>query len=101
MAVKGPSWSRPALSRACQKTYLATESPWNDLSRGATHQIDGADEEAQKLGIRPVASGVRTEDEGLYPIQHRYWLDTMRAALELEDAHDGQGAAEKAQTPAS
>ena len=102
--------------RSCQKTYLADAAQWNDLSRGATHQIDGADEEAQKLGIRPVASGVRTEDEGLYPIQHRYWLDTMRAALELEDAHDGKGvdgkgvdgkgvdgkgAAEKTRTPAS
>lgn len=97
--------------RSCQKTYLADAAQWNDLSRGATHQIDGPDEEAQKLGIRPLASGVRTEDEGLYPIQHRYWLDTMRAALELEDAHDGQGvdgqgvdgkgAVEKARTPAS
>ncbi|MFC9909780.1 benzoate 1,2-dioxygenase large subunit [Streptomyces sp. NPDC127197] len=72
--------------RSCQKTYLATAAPWNDLSRGAVHQIDGPDEAAQRIGINPIASGVRTEDEGLYPIQHGYWLDTMRNALDLEVA---------------
>ena len=25
-----------------------------------------------------------SEDEGLYPIQHRYWLETMRKAAEAE-----------------
>lgn len=52
--------------RACQHTYRATAAPWNDLSRGAVHQIAGADEDAKRLGISPIASGVRTEDEGLY-----------------------------------
>ncbi|GAA4857450.1 benzoate 1,2-dioxygenase large subunit [Saccharopolyspora rosea] len=70
--------------RACQKTYAAAAAPWNDLSRGAAHQIDGPDAEADKLGLRPIASGVRTEDEGLYPIQHGYWLRRMREALEAE-----------------
>jgi benzoate/toluate 1,2-dioxygenase alpha subunit len=72
--------------RSCQKTYLATSAPWNDLSRGVTHQIQGPDEDAKKLGIHPVASGVRTEDEGPYPIQHGYWLSTMREAVKTEDA---------------
>jgi benzoate/toluate 1,2-dioxygenase alpha subunit len=72
--------------RSCQKTYLAESAPWNDLSRGAVHQIDGPDEDAKKIGIDPIASGVRTEDEGLYSIQHGYWLDTMRKALDLEAA---------------
>ena len=70
--------------RSCQKTFLATAAPWNDLSRGATHQIDGPDEDAEKLGLKPLASGVRTEDEGLYPIQHGYWLKTMREAVAAE-----------------
>lgn len=70
--------------RSCQKTYLAAGPSWNDLSRGAEHQIDGPDEDAAKLGLNPIASGVRTEDEGLYPIQHGYWLRTMRAAVEAE-----------------
>lgn len=72
--------------RSCQKTYLATAAPWNDMSRGATHQIDGPDEDAKKLGINPIASGVKVEDEGLYPIQHGYWLDQMRKAVDAEEA---------------
>ena len=28
-----------------------------------------------------IASGVRTEDEGLYPIQHGYWKEVMDKAL--------------------
>ncbi|MEU6119758.1 benzoate 1,2-dioxygenase large subunit [Streptomyces sp. NPDC047117] len=72
--------------RSCQKTYLAGAAPWNDLSRGVAHRITGPDEDAKKLGIHPVASGARTEDETLYPIQHGYWLDTMRGAVAAEDA---------------
>jgi benzoate/toluate 1,2-dioxygenase alpha subunit len=70
--------------RSCQKTYRAGGAPWNDLSRGAVHQIAGPDEDAKRVGLNPVASGVRTEDEGLYPIQHGYWLRTMRGALNTE-----------------
>ena len=29
-------------------------------------------------------SGVKTEDEGLYTIQHRYWVETMKKALAAE-----------------
>ncbi|MFI8996775.1 benzoate 1,2-dioxygenase large subunit [Streptomyces sp. NPDC053542] len=72
--------------RSCQKTYLAEAAPWNDLSRGVAHKIEGPDEDAKKLGIHPIASGARTEDETLYPIQHGYWLDTMRRAVAAEDA---------------
>ncbi|MQS38863.1 benzoate 1,2-dioxygenase large subunit [Streptomyces katsurahamanus] len=68
--------------RSCQKTYQAEAAPWNDLSRGAVHQIDGPDDDAKALGINPLASGVRTEDEGLYPIQHGYWARTLRRALD-------------------
>ena len=57
--------------RSCQKTYLATAAPWNDMSRGATHQLNGPDEVATDLGMKRIlSSGVKTEDEGLYPIQH-------------------------------
>ncbi|MEU5403571.1 benzoate 1,2-dioxygenase large subunit [Streptomyces sp. NPDC005963] len=68
--------------RSCQKTYLAGAAPWNDLSRGAVHQIEGPDEDARRIGLKPIASGVRTEDEGLYPIQHGYWQQTLRRALD-------------------
>jgi benzoate/toluate 1,2-dioxygenase alpha subunit len=70
--------------RSCQKTYLATAAPWNDMSRGQAHQITGPDETAKGLGLNPISSGVKTEDEGLYPIQHSYWRECMRAAVEAE-----------------
>jgi benzoate/toluate 1,2-dioxygenase alpha subunit len=34
--------------------------------------------------LKPVLSGVKTEDEGLYTVQHRYWLDVMKKAVEAE-----------------
>jgi benzoate/toluate 1,2-dioxygenase alpha subunit len=79
--------------RSCQKTYMATAAPWNDLSRGVTHQITGPDENADKIGLKPISSGARTEDEGLYPIQHGYWLQTLRTAAEQADtsAQPGDG----------
>ncbi|NKS17148.1 benzoate 1,2-dioxygenase large subunit [Prescottella equi] len=82
--------------RSCQKTYLATAAPWNDLSRGVAHQIDGPDEVATDLGMTKVlSSGVKTEDEGLYPIQHGYWLETMRKAVEADAALSADAANER------
>ena len=57
------------------------------MSRGAEHWLNGPDEVAKSLGMDGVISaGARNEDEGLYPIQHGYWLQTMRAALEKQAA---------------
>ena len=72
--------------RACQEGYAGAALEWNDMSRGARHWIDGADEEAEKIELKPVMSGVKTEDEGLYTVQHRYWHDVMKKALEGEGA---------------
>jgi benzoate/toluate 1,2-dioxygenase alpha subunit len=66
--------------RACQAGYGGSSMPWNDMCRGATHWIQGPDEAAREIGLAPVLSGVRTEDEGLYTVQHRYWLDVMQRA---------------------
>ena len=39
------------------------------------------------LGMnRVLSSGAKTEDEGLYPIQHGYWRDAMLAAVDAEQA---------------
>ena len=71
--------------RSCQKTYRAVSAPWNDLSRGVTHQLNGPDETALGIGLDNVlSSGAKTEDEGLYPIQHGYWRDQMVTALAAE-----------------
>ncbi|MGY4721554.1 benzoate 1,2-dioxygenase large subunit [Naumannella cuiyingiana] len=75
--------------RSCQKTFLARAARWNDMSRGAVHWHTGPDELATSLGMHDVLScGVRNEDEGLFPIQHTYWLEQVRrgAAAERERA---------------
>ena len=65
--------------RSCQIGYMGKAAPWNDMSRGATHWIEGADENAEAIGLKPLMSGKRTEDEGLFVVQHKYWQETMRA----------------------
>ena len=53
------------------------------MCRGATHWVQGPDDAAR--GDRPEAatlSGVKTEDEGLYTVQHGYWLQTMQRAMQ-------------------
>jgi len=70
--------------RSSQKGFMARNAPWNDMSRGATHWIKGPDEDAKALGINPVLSGVKVEDEGLYPVQHSYWLKVMQQAVDAE-----------------
>ncbi len=70
--------------RACQQGFQGRAMEWNDMSRGAVHWIEGADEAAKSIGLKPLLSGARPEDEGLYVVQHGYWLQAMRRALEKE-----------------
>jgi benzoate/toluate 1,2-dioxygenase subunit alpha len=70
--------------RACQMSYQARAARWNDMSRGAQHWIDGPDEAAASIGLRPLLSGARTEDEGLFVVQHKYWQQTMQRGLASE-----------------
>lgn len=70
--------------RACQQGFMGKALEWNDMCRGAEHWIDGADDAAKEIGLQPVMSGVKTEDEGLYTVQHRYWLEVMKKAIKEE-----------------
>jgi benzoate/toluate 1,2-dioxygenase subunit alpha len=70
--------------RACQFSYRAKQARWNDLSRGATHWIEGADEAAKAIDMKPLMSGLKTEDEGLFVVQHKHWHDVMQHALAAE-----------------
>ncbi|MGP6172531.1 benzoate 1,2-dioxygenase large subunit [Corynebacterium sp. A21] len=73
--------------RSCQKTYQASSFPWNDMTRGLTQQVEGQNDKAKALGLNSVlSSGKKAEDEGLYPIQHGYWEEVMRQAVEAEDS---------------
>lgn len=71
--------------RSCQESYLAKAMPWNDVSRGAEHWVYGPDEHATAMGINPKLSGIRTEDEGLFMMQHQYWQETLKGALAKEE----------------
>ncbi len=50
----------------------------------------GTDEDARAIGINPLRSGVKVEDEGLYPIQHRYWLTALQRAVGTESKAQSQ-----------
>ncbi|WP_027852416.1 benzoate 1,2-dioxygenase large subunit [Marinobacterium litorale] len=67
--------------RACQEGFKAGALPWNDMCRGSEHWIQGPDEDATGLNIKPVLSGVKSEDEGLYTVQHRYWAEALTSAV--------------------
>lgn len=71
--------------RSCQESYLSKAMPWNDVSRGAEHWVYGPDEHADAMGINPKISGNRSEDEGLFLIQHQYWADVMKKAVDSEE----------------
>lgn len=75
--------------RACQVGYRGAGDLWNDLSRGAMHWIEGPDENARAMGLEPLLSGNRSEDEGLFVRQHEYWAKTLLAALQNDDGGDG------------
>ena len=44
---------------------------------------------ASLKGLSDSMSGVKTEDEGLYTVQHRYWHEEMKKALEQEQQLHG------------
>src|SRR3990167_5053479 len=68
--------------RACQQGFAGRAMEWNDMSRGSEHWVDGADESAREIDLHPLMSGVRTEDEGLFVLQHHYWQQQMIKALQ-------------------
>lgn len=70
--------------RACQTGYQGQASQWNDLSRGASHWIEGADDNAKAMGMQPLLSGRKTEDEGLFVRQHAYWAQALQKAIDIE-----------------
>ena len=72
--------------RSCQMAMMGRAARWNDMCRGAEHWIEGADEAAQSIGLKPLMSGKRTEDEGLFVLQHKYWQEAMTRALAEDKA---------------
>jgi benzoate/toluate 1,2-dioxygenase alpha subunit len=76
--------------RSCQTGYAGKAAPWNDLSRGAPLWVEGPDENASLMGMKPLISGARSEDEGLFVCQHEHWAKTLRKAVQQQ--RQGAGA---------
>ncbi len=72
--------------RACQEAYAAADGVWNDLSRGATRWVNGPDDNAKAMGMNPILSAERSEDEGLFVRQHEFWAQSLLQALDAEQA---------------
>jgi benzoate/toluate 1,2-dioxygenase alpha subunit len=54
--------------RGCQMSYRGRAAHWNDLSRGAKHWTPGPNAVAESIGLNPLMSGARIEDEGLFVV---------------------------------
>lgn len=75
--------------RSCQHGFEARAVKWNDMSRGATHWVEGPDANADLIGLKPLLSGVKAEDEGLYIMQHKYWVEALEKAIREEAKNEG------------
>jgi len=71
--------------RTCQAAYAGTGDLWNDLSRGAQRWIAGPDENALEMGMNPLLSSERSEDEGLFVRQHEFWAKSLLGGLAREE----------------
>ncbi len=68
--------------RSCQMAYEGSAMAWNDISRGAMHWIEGPDENARDMGLNPILTSPKIEDEGLFMMQQEYWLSALSNALD-------------------
>ena len=75
--------------RSCQHGFEARAVKWNDMSRGATHWIQGPDENADLIGLKPELSGAKAEDEGLYIMQHKYWVEALEKGIATDQQSEG------------
>lgn len=72
--------------RSCQLGYQGIELKYNDMSRGAEHWIYGPDDNANAMGLNPILSGRKSEDEGLFLTQHEYWKNTLIDSIQENEA---------------
>ena len=64
------------------RSAMARGTPHGTICRAApTHWINGPDRDADAIGLKPLLSGAKTEDEGLFVVQHRYWKDALVKAV--------------------
>ena len=70
--------------RASTNGYAGAQAEWNDLSRGALDSIDGADDNAKAIGMKPQFSGKSPDYEGMMLRHHQHWTVIMQRAIAKE-----------------
>ena len=66
----------------CQRGYEGREVKWQQgYDRGMADLIDGPDELAVELGLKPYSSGPDATHETLYHGQYRQWNKMMTAGV--------------------
>lgn len=66
---------------ACQTGYYGTKAEWHDFDRGMTRIIDGPDDNANLINLKPDQSGPDMADEGLYHGEYRHWLKALTSKM--------------------
>lgn len=70
--------------RASQGGFAAVEAVWSDMSRGVLDSIDGADEPAKAIGMKPSLSGRSPDYEVMLLRHHQHWSELMHRAIDKE-----------------
>lgn len=76
--------------RNCQLGYMASGSPWNELSRGHERWVQGPNESGRKLGVNALSSGSQAADEGIYVSILQEWSRQLGEAIDRELAEEVQ-----------
>ena len=67
----------------CQTGALGEGSRWTEVTRGIGSMVEGADEGAASIGLKPVSSNHDWDFETLYYSFYRKWLKQMTGKGEL------------------
>ena len=68
----------------CQIGFGHGPGRYNDMSRGASRFVQGANDHGKAINLDVVMSGEAVADEGLYVAIHADWVDRMKAAVNEE-----------------
>ena len=67
--------------RACQMAMMGTAARSGTTCAGVRSTGSrGRTRQPAAIGLKPLLSGLKTEDEGLFVVQHKYWQETMQRA---------------------
>ena len=74
-----------AAFNASQRGFHATNMEWSDVSRGSLNVLQGGDDRAARIGLKPVFTGTQLQDEAIYLNQHHYWQKLLCQGLDKDE----------------